>query len=116
MFKEVRILDNAEGKHDMDTFIKPKRLPITRKFYAFYHAPIVKFWFNTVSRFLFFFNLRKNVFYVCTFSSLFNNNLCFIVGLPRIFDALYVCGSCENGRITYSSRMDCDCIHFHVSY
>uniref|UniRef100_A0A674JVJ8 Transient receptor potential cation channel subfamily M member 7 n=1 Tax=Terrapene triunguis TaxID=2587831 RepID=A0A674JVJ8_9SAUR len=28
---------------------KPKRLPITRKFYAFYHAPIVKFWFNTLA-------------------------------------------------------------------
>uniref|UniRef100_A0A452UP02 non-specific serine/threonine protein kinase n=1 Tax=Ursus maritimus TaxID=29073 RepID=A0A452UP02_URSMA len=24
-------------------------LPITRKFYAFYHAPIVKFWFNTLA-------------------------------------------------------------------
>uniref|UniRef100_A0A7M4FHL7 Transient receptor potential cation channel subfamily M member 7 n=1 Tax=Crocodylus porosus TaxID=8502 RepID=A0A7M4FHL7_CROPO len=28
---------------------KPKRLPITQKFYAFYHAPIVKFWFNTLA-------------------------------------------------------------------
>uniref|UniRef100_A0A8D2Q6U1 Transient receptor potential cation channel subfamily M member 7 n=1 Tax=Varanus komodoensis TaxID=61221 RepID=A0A8D2Q6U1_VARKO len=26
-----------------------RRLPITRKFYAFYHAPIVKFWFNTLA-------------------------------------------------------------------
>uniref|UniRef100_A0A8C9S6G9 non-specific serine/threonine protein kinase n=1 Tax=Scleropages formosus TaxID=113540 RepID=A0A8C9S6G9_SCLFO len=25
------------------------RLPVTRKFYAFYHAPIVKFWFNTMA-------------------------------------------------------------------
>lgn len=33
----------------METPAKPKRLPITQKFYAFYHAPIVKFWFNTVS-------------------------------------------------------------------
>uniref|UniRef100_A0A8D2LL70 non-specific serine/threonine protein kinase n=1 Tax=Varanus komodoensis TaxID=61221 RepID=A0A8D2LL70_VARKO len=38
-----------EGKHDMETMLKPKRLPITRKFYAFYHAPIVKFWFNTLA-------------------------------------------------------------------
>uniref|UniRef100_A0A8C9SSL9 non-specific serine/threonine protein kinase n=1 Tax=Scleropages formosus TaxID=113540 RepID=A0A8C9SSL9_SCLFO len=25
------------------------QLPVTRKFYAFYHAPIVKFWFNTMA-------------------------------------------------------------------
>uniref|UniRef100_A0A8C3HW21 non-specific serine/threonine protein kinase n=1 Tax=Chrysemys picta bellii TaxID=8478 RepID=A0A8C3HW21_CHRPI len=37
------------GKHDMEMPTKPKRLPITRKFYAFYHAPIVKFWFNTLA-------------------------------------------------------------------
>ncbi|XP_054858149.1 transient receptor potential cation channel subfamily M member 7 [Eublepharis macularius] len=48
VFKEVKV-DNNEGKHDIETFIKPKRLPITRKFYAFYHAPIVKFWFNTLA-------------------------------------------------------------------
>ncbi|XP_053221078.1 transient receptor potential cation channel subfamily M member 7 isoform X4 [Podarcis raffonei] len=48
VFKEVRVLDNTEGKHDMEATVKPKRLPITRKFYAFYHAPIVKFWFNTI--------------------------------------------------------------------
>ncbi|KFW82245.1 Transient receptor potential cation channel subfamily M member 7, partial [Manacus vitellinus] len=36
-------------KHDMETPAKPKRLPITQKFYAFYHAPIVKFWFNTLA-------------------------------------------------------------------
>ncbi|XP_053221077.1 transient receptor potential cation channel subfamily M member 7 isoform X3 [Podarcis raffonei] len=49
VFKEVRVLDNTEGKHDMEATVKPKRLPITRKFYAFYHAPIVKFWFNTLA-------------------------------------------------------------------
>ncbi|XP_066492354.1 transient receptor potential cation channel subfamily M member 7 [Tiliqua scincoides] len=49
VFKEVRVLDSSDGKHDMETIIKPKRLPITRKFYAFYHAPIVKFWFNTLA-------------------------------------------------------------------
>ncbi|XP_063170466.1 transient receptor potential cation channel subfamily M member 7 isoform X2 [Candoia aspera] len=49
VFKEVRVLDNSDGKHDMESMIKPKRLPITRKFYAFYHAPIVKFWFNTLA-------------------------------------------------------------------
>lgn len=48
----MRILDNTFEKHDMETPAKPKRLPITQKFYAFYHAPIVKFWFNTVSFFL----------------------------------------------------------------
>ncbi|KAM6388675.1 transient receptor potential cation channel subfamily M member 7 [Pluvialis apricaria] len=49
VFKEVRILDNTSEKHDMETPAKPKRLPITQKFYAFYHAPIVKFWFNTLA-------------------------------------------------------------------
>ncbi|KAL7980079.1 hypothetical protein Chor_001347 [Crotalus horridus] len=49
VFKEVRVLDHSDGKHDMESIVKPKRLPITRKFYAFYHAPIVKFWFNTLA-------------------------------------------------------------------
>ncbi|XP_057252574.1 transient receptor potential cation channel subfamily M member 7 [Pezoporus wallicus] len=49
VFKEIRILDNALEKHDMETPAKPKKLPITQKFYAFYHAPIVKFWFNTLA-------------------------------------------------------------------
>ncbi|NWH30167.1 TRPM7 protein, partial [Chloropsis hardwickii] len=49
VFKEVRILDSTFEKHDMETPVKPKRLPITQKFYAFYHAPIVKFWFNTLA-------------------------------------------------------------------
>uniref|UniRef100_A0A674GFY9 non-specific serine/threonine protein kinase n=2 Tax=Taeniopygia guttata TaxID=59729 RepID=A0A674GFY9_TAEGU len=49
VFKEVRILDSPFEKHDMETPAKPKRLPITQKFYAFYHAPIVKFWFNTLA-------------------------------------------------------------------
>lgn len=49
VFKEVRILDSSEGKNEMEMHIKSKKLPITRKFYAFYHAPIVKFWFNTLA-------------------------------------------------------------------
>eukprot|EP00070_Physeter_catodon_P044228 XP_028351122.1 transient receptor potential cation channel subfamily M member 7 isoform X5 [Physeter catodon] len=49
VFKEVRILDRNEGKNEMEIQIKSKKLPITRKFYAFYHAPIVKFWFNTLA-------------------------------------------------------------------
>ncbi|XP_040602167.1 transient receptor potential cation channel subfamily M member 7 isoform X2 [Mesocricetus auratus] len=49
VFKEVRILDSSEGKNEMEIHIKSKKLPITRKFYAFYHAPIVKFWFNTLA-------------------------------------------------------------------
>ncbi|XP_036157173.1 transient receptor potential cation channel subfamily M member 7 isoform X3 [Myotis myotis] len=49
VFKEVRILDSNEGKSEMEIQIKSKKLPITRKFYAFYHAPIVKFWFNTLA-------------------------------------------------------------------
>uniref|UniRef100_A0A8C2UAR5 Transient receptor potential cation channel subfamily M member 7 n=1 Tax=Coturnix japonica TaxID=93934 RepID=A0A8C2UAR5_COTJA len=46
---DMRILDSTTEKHDMETPAKPKRLPITQKFYAFYHAPIVKFWFNTLA-------------------------------------------------------------------
>ncbi|XP_069851523.1 transient receptor potential cation channel subfamily M member 7 isoform X1 [Dipodomys merriami] len=49
VFKEVKILDSNEGKNEMEIHIKSKKLPITRKFYAFYHAPIVKFWFNTLA-------------------------------------------------------------------
>ncbi|XP_071425089.1 transient receptor potential cation channel subfamily M member 7 isoform X2 [Pithys albifrons albifrons] len=49
VFKEVKILETSLEKHDMETPAKPKRLPITQKFYAFYHAPIVKFWFNTLA-------------------------------------------------------------------
>ncbi|XP_008069969.1 transient receptor potential cation channel subfamily M member 7 isoform X1 [Carlito syrichta] len=49
VFKEVRILDSNEGKNELEIQIKSKKLPITRKFYAFYHAPIVKFWFNTLA-------------------------------------------------------------------
>nr|XP_033775788.1 transient receptor potential cation channel subfamily M member 7 [Geotrypetes seraphini] len=49
VFKEVRFLDETEVKHEIETQAKPRRLPITRKFYAFYHAPIVKFWFNTLA-------------------------------------------------------------------
>ncbi|XP_027500401.1 transient receptor potential cation channel subfamily M member 7 isoform X1 [Corapipo altera] len=49
VFKEVKVLDSSLEKHDMETPAKPKRLPITQKFYAFYHAPIVKFWFNTLA-------------------------------------------------------------------
>uniref|UniRef100_A0A5F9DG63 non-specific serine/threonine protein kinase n=1 Tax=Oryctolagus cuniculus TaxID=9986 RepID=A0A5F9DG63_RABIT len=49
VFKEVKILGTNEGKNEMDIQIKSKKLPITRKFYAFYHAPIVKFWFNTLA-------------------------------------------------------------------
>ncbi|XP_051000505.1 transient receptor potential cation channel subfamily M member 7 isoform X1 [Acomys russatus] len=49
VFKEVRVVDSSEGKNEMEIHIKSKKLPITRKFYAFYHAPIVKFWFNTLA-------------------------------------------------------------------
>uniref|UniRef100_A0A8C9SQ45 non-specific serine/threonine protein kinase n=1 Tax=Scleropages formosus TaxID=113540 RepID=A0A8C9SQ45_SCLFO len=48
VFKEARLNDNIEAKSETEVHVRPRRLPITRKFYAFYHAPIVKFWFNTV--------------------------------------------------------------------
>uniref|UniRef100_H3BG73 non-specific serine/threonine protein kinase n=1 Tax=Latimeria chalumnae TaxID=7897 RepID=H3BG73_LATCH len=49
VFKEVRILDISDAKHEVETPARERRIPIIRKFYAFYHAPIVKFWFNTLA-------------------------------------------------------------------
>ncbi|XP_006741265.1 transient receptor potential cation channel subfamily M member 7 [Leptonychotes weddellii] len=69
VFKEVRILDSNEGKNEMEIQIKSKKLPITRKFYAFYHAPIVKFWFNTVA----------NMFYIVVIMAL----VLLSFGVPR---------------------------------
>uniref|UniRef100_A0A8C7E7N6 non-specific serine/threonine protein kinase n=1 Tax=Naja naja TaxID=35670 RepID=A0A8C7E7N6_NAJNA len=43
--KETGLMD----KSSTPPHCSPQRLPITRKFYAFYHAPIVKFWFNTLA-------------------------------------------------------------------
>ncbi|XP_069839512.1 transient receptor potential cation channel subfamily M member 7 [Dendropsophus ebraccatus] len=48
VFKEVQAFDNTDVKTEIETQTKTRRLPITQKFYAFYHAPIVKFWFNTL--------------------------------------------------------------------
>uniref|UniRef100_A0A8C3ACL8 non-specific serine/threonine protein kinase n=1 Tax=Cyclopterus lumpus TaxID=8103 RepID=A0A8C3ACL8_CYCLU len=48
VFKEARSHDHVETKNDMDTQIRSRKLPLTRKIYAFYHAPIVKFWSNTL--------------------------------------------------------------------
>ncbi|KAG7477358.1 hypothetical protein MATL_G00068740 [Megalops atlanticus] len=53
IFKETRQQGDAtEAKSETvqvrEVHFHPRRIPITRKFYAFYHAPIVKFWFNTV--------------------------------------------------------------------
>lgn len=50
MFKEARSHDHIEAKNDMETHIRARKLPLTRKIYAFYRAPIVKFWSNTVWR------------------------------------------------------------------
>lgn len=50
VFKEARSHDHVEAKSDMETHIRSRKLPLTRKIYAFYHAPIVKFWSNTVWR------------------------------------------------------------------
>uniref|UniRef100_UPI00398E68CF transient receptor potential cation channel subfamily M member 7 isoform X2 n=1 Tax=Pristiophorus japonicus TaxID=55135 RepID=UPI00398E68CF len=49
VFKEEGICDHHEVKHEDATLTKPRRLPVTRKFYSFYHAPIAKFWFNTLA-------------------------------------------------------------------
>uniref|UniRef100_A0A674C4H1 non-specific serine/threonine protein kinase n=1 Tax=Salmo trutta TaxID=8032 RepID=A0A674C4H1_SALTR len=49
VFQEAKADDNVEVKDEAETQVRSRRLPLTRKFYAFYHAPIVKFWFNTLA-------------------------------------------------------------------
>lgn len=39
-----------DAKNDTETQFRSRKLPLTRKIYAFYRAPIVKFWSNTVGR------------------------------------------------------------------
>ncbi|KAM9765031.1 transient receptor potential cation channel subfamily M member 7 isoform 2-T2 [Menidia menidia] len=48
VFKESRPHDHVEAKNEMETHVRSRKLPLTRKIYAFYHAPIVKFWSNTL--------------------------------------------------------------------
>uniref|UniRef100_A0A3Q1H1H5 non-specific serine/threonine protein kinase n=1 Tax=Anabas testudineus TaxID=64144 RepID=A0A3Q1H1H5_ANATE len=48
VFKETRASDHVDGKSDMETHIRSRNLPLGRKIHAFYHAPIVKFWSNTL--------------------------------------------------------------------
>uniref|UniRef100_A0A8C5CIJ6 non-specific serine/threonine protein kinase n=1 Tax=Gadus morhua TaxID=8049 RepID=A0A8C5CIJ6_GADMO len=48
VFKEARSHDTTEVKNDTETHPRSRKLPLTRKIYAFYHAPIVKFWSNTL--------------------------------------------------------------------
>ncbi|XP_053355884.1 transient receptor potential cation channel subfamily M member 7 isoform X1 [Clarias gariepinus] len=48
VFKDSRMNEHEELKNEAEVLIRSRRLPITRKFYAFYHAPIVKFWTNTL--------------------------------------------------------------------
>uniref|UniRef100_A0AAQ4PD85 non-specific serine/threonine protein kinase n=1 Tax=Gasterosteus aculeatus aculeatus TaxID=481459 RepID=A0AAQ4PD85_GASAC len=44
----ARSHDNVEAKSEIETQFRSRKLPLTRKIYAFYHAPIVKFWSNTL--------------------------------------------------------------------
>ncbi|XP_058484786.1 transient receptor potential cation channel subfamily M member 7 isoform X1 [Solea solea] len=48
VFKESRSHDNEEVKNEIETHVRSRKLPLTRKIYAFYHAPIVKFWSSTL--------------------------------------------------------------------
>uniref|UniRef100_A0A8C5IAR8 non-specific serine/threonine protein kinase n=1 Tax=Gouania willdenowi TaxID=441366 RepID=A0A8C5IAR8_GOUWI len=48
VFKETRTHDHVESKNELETHVRSRKLPLTRKIYAFYHAPIVKFWSNTL--------------------------------------------------------------------
>ncbi|KAJ7994831.1 hypothetical protein DPEC_G00253540 [Dallia pectoralis] len=49
VFKEARVNHNIEVTDEVEIQVRSRRLPLTTKFYAFYHAPIVKFWFNTLA-------------------------------------------------------------------
>ncbi|XP_049987510.1 transient receptor potential cation channel subfamily M member 7 isoform X2 [Alexandromys fortis] len=80
VFKEVRILDSSEGKNEMEMHIKSKKLPITRKFYAFYHAPIVKFWFNTVDPWEF----KASLLYIENFSTVFKRQTEVLVQMEQL--------------------------------
>ncbi|XP_057685285.1 transient receptor potential cation channel subfamily M member 7-like, partial [Corythoichthys intestinalis] len=51
VLKETRSSEPVDTKNDMETHVRTRKLPLTRKIYAFYHAPIVKFWSNTGIRF-----------------------------------------------------------------
>uniref|UniRef100_A0A667ZWP6 non-specific serine/threonine protein kinase n=1 Tax=Myripristis murdjan TaxID=586833 RepID=A0A667ZWP6_9TELE len=44
----ARAHDHVEMKTDTEIHVRSRKLPLTRKIYAFYHAPIVKFWSNTL--------------------------------------------------------------------
>uniref|UniRef100_A0A7N8XPJ8 non-specific serine/threonine protein kinase n=1 Tax=Mastacembelus armatus TaxID=205130 RepID=A0A7N8XPJ8_9TELE len=44
MVRLIKPTIHTEAKND----VRSKNLPFGRKIYAFYHAPIVKFWFNTL--------------------------------------------------------------------
>uniref|UniRef100_A0A4W4HIF5 non-specific serine/threonine protein kinase n=1 Tax=Electrophorus electricus TaxID=8005 RepID=A0A4W4HIF5_ELEEL len=48
VFKEARMNEHVEINNEAEVLMRSRRLPITRKFHAFYLAPIVKFWTNTL--------------------------------------------------------------------
>ncbi|XP_064169328.1 transient receptor potential cation channel subfamily M member 7-like isoform X2 [Anguilla rostrata] len=49
VLREGRQTDHAEQKSEGTYPLRSRRIPVTRRFYAFYQAPIVKFWFNTLA-------------------------------------------------------------------
>ncbi|XP_061078550.1 transient receptor potential cation channel subfamily M member 7-like [Conger conger] len=49
VLREGRQSDHAELKSESEHHLRTRRIPVTRRFYAFYQAPIVKFWFNTLA-------------------------------------------------------------------
>ncbi|KAJ8249373.1 hypothetical protein GJAV_G00234070 [Gymnothorax javanicus] len=49
VLRDGRPGDHAELRSEGDQQVRGRRIPITRRFHAFYHAPIVKFWFNTLA-------------------------------------------------------------------
>uniref|UniRef100_A0A3Q3KXC3 non-specific serine/threonine protein kinase n=1 Tax=Mastacembelus armatus TaxID=205130 RepID=A0A3Q3KXC3_9TELE len=48
VLNEARSTDHTEAKNDIETHVHSRKLTLGRKMYAFYRAPIAKFWFNTL--------------------------------------------------------------------
>nr|XP_033776599.1 transient receptor potential cation channel subfamily M member 7-like isoform X2 [Geotrypetes seraphini]XP_033776600.1 transient receptor potential cation channel subfamily M member 7-like isoform X2 [Geotrypetes seraphini]XP_033776601.1 transient receptor potential cation channel subfamily M member 7-like isoform X2 [Geotrypetes seraphini] len=48
-FQTGKVLNSPKINQEAENQANILRIPITQKFYAFYHAPIVKFWFNMLA-------------------------------------------------------------------
>lgn len=94
VFKEARSHDHMEAKNDMETHIRSRKLPLTRKIYAFYHAPIVKFWSNTVWR------IRKGI-QTHTHTAIYNHLLWLFIRVGFLVISSTKRWCCHPGAVTW---------------